>query len=421
MKLHINATGIGDILNVTPSIRKLSEVGKRLGKKLSVYSYNTDILKNNIHCEVLPVNDYKRSEDSFEIFVESDNRFMMMKNNNISQLNVGGCNIIDYQSIQCGFTLTPDEKTLDYFPDDSNIFEQYNIPENYIIFNTCISWESRTWKREKWQELINLCNDNNIFTVLVGKENENLGIYENLDVRCGLDLQNETSIDDLWHLLNKAKCLVCTDSGVLHLAGTTDVEILLLSGSINPYHRLPFRNGSQDYKTTIINGECTIFCASNIAYNKLEHGTFMGTPPINECLEKYETFKCHPKTEDVFLKLKSKLEWIDWYEKKDIIPDSPFKDNSNITYRFENYNTDINHDDVKFTKKIWLNIWDVVDDILVRFIDTSYSIPMSSYEISVSSAGEWWFDIHSNFDEYNNFKIEVIKDEIMIYENIFEG
>jgi len=46
---------------------------------------------------------------------------------------------------------------------------------------------------------------------------------------------------------------------------------------------------------------------------------------------------------------------------------------------------------------------------------------MSSYEISVSSAGEWWFDIHSNFDEYNNFKIEVIKDEIMIYENIFEG
>jgi hypothetical protein len=97
------------------------------------------------------------------------------------------------------------------------------------------------------------------------------------------------------------------DSGLLHLAGTTDAEIIQLGSSINPEFRAPYRNGSQSYRYHYVKGPCNLFCASNLKYSlrDWEYGYSGGTPIqsvplIDTCLERKETMECHPSDTQVF-------------------------------------------------------------------------------------------------------------------------
>jgi hypothetical protein len=84
------------------------------------------------------------------------------------------------------------------------------------------------------------------------------------------------------------------DSGLLHLAGTTDANIIQLGSSINNKLRAPYRNNSQDYKYKYISGPCDLFCASNMKYGVKEWKTIQGVPPLINCLENKPKFDCHP-------------------------------------------------------------------------------------------------------------------------------
>jgi ADP-heptose:LPS heptosyltransferase len=53
----------------------------------------------------------------------------------------------------------------------------------------------------------------------------------NFEIEKGLNLMNKTSISDTWHIINDSHAFVTMDSGLLHLAGTTDTNIIHL-GSI---------------------------------------------------------------------------------------------------------------------------------------------------------------------------------------------
>jgi hypothetical protein len=435
MKVIINVKSLGDLLNLTPIIRKLStEVCVKTQEIVKVYCNNISYLKNNPYCEVYElgngVMDDDPDEDVFRLAVQSSNKFLFRDSNQISGLMYGGNHLVDYMSFQMGFSLSPKEKKLDYFPDESDIFERCSIAENYVIFNPSITWGSRTWAKEKWQELIDLCNNNGIFTILVGRGIENasakdvedlkVGTISGLNVNFGLDLQNQTSLDDLWHLLNKAEYIVCTDSGLLHFSGTTNSKIVMIPGSINPYHRLPFRNGSQDTNTTVIYGECEIFCASNIGYNKEVGGSLLSCPPISQCLEGYDEFKCHSNPKNIF----------------DVIIDdsSPVVDESTVenvnissntgigvNVRFEDNVLNIKDSLVRDTNKIYLTVWDYVGSLEFSFIDTAGNIEKSVFNVNVETVAEQWFLVESNFENYNDFKIEIRnEDGILIYEKVLK-
>ena len=116
---------------------------------------------------------------------------------------------------------------------------------------------------------------------------------------------NQTSIDQTWYLINSSSCFITMDSGLLHLAGTTDSEIIVLGSSIRPEFRLPFRNESQSYKQHYVTGGCRLSCASNLKYGVNEWGTIQGIPPLIGCLEKKPTFECHPRTENVLHKIEN--------------------------------------------------------------------------------------------------------------------
>ena len=156
-------------------------------------------------------------------------------------------------------------------------------------------------------------NDLGISVVSVGKDSSETGFFNidkptfNFEIKNGLNLVNKTSLSQAWHLINNSMCFVTMDTGLLHIAGTTDTEILLLGSAINPEFRKPYRKGSQDYKIEYVLGGCNLHCASDMKHNIKEWGTIQGVPPIIGCLENKPTFECHPTVGKVLEKILDKI------------------------------------------------------------------------------------------------------------------
>ena len=83
MKLIISVDSLGDLLNITPIIRKLATgYCKKTNERLRVYCKNPIILKNNPYCEVFELKDEEwkvddPDEDYFQIRVHNQNKYML--------------------------------------------------------------------------------------------------------------------------------------------------------------------------------------------------------------------------------------------------------------------------------------------------------------------------------------------------------
>ena len=211
--------------------------------------------------------------------------------------------IRQFHAHNLGFQLLPTELHCDYYPDEFNSIN--DLPENYVLIHPVQNWESRTWSAENWMLLTQKLNELNIPVVSIGKDSSETGFWDidkpvfNFEIKLGMNLMNNTSVSQAWHLIQKSKCFITMDSGLLHLAGTTDAEIIQLGSSINPYFRAPYRQNSQVYKYHYVGGSCNIFCASNMKYGINEWGSIQGVPPLISCLENKPTFECHPTYEKV--------------------------------------------------------------------------------------------------------------------------
>jgi len=147
--------------------------------------------------------------------------------------------------------------------------------------------------------------------VSIGKDSSEKGFFNvdkpvfNFEIVDGLNLMNKTSISDCWHLIDGAVALVTMDSGLLHLAGTTDTHIVHLGSSISPQFRAPWRKGSQNHKYQYVKGGCGLECGSDMKYGVEEWGNIHGVPPIIRCLENKPSFECHPAVDQVINSIKN--------------------------------------------------------------------------------------------------------------------
>lgn len=299
------ANAIGDTLCSTPVLRKLYQ---SYNSKIIVVTKYPELFKHNPYVEKVYesnsinldyINENFITHNSFYENGQKNNRGVEYKHNTID--------IRQYHAIKLGFMLTKDEMELDYIPDE---FEQIkNLPEKYILIHPVQNWPSRTWSASNWMELTKRLNDNNINVVSVGKDSSETGFFNvkkpifNFKIDKGLNLMNKTSLSQSWHLIQKSSCFVTMDSGLLHLAGTTDANIIQLGSSINPEFRAPYRNGGQTYKYRYIGGTCPLMCASDMKYGVKEWGDIQGVPPLIGCLEGKKTFECHPSVDKVFEKI----------------------------------------------------------------------------------------------------------------------
>jgi ADP-heptose:LPS heptosyltransferase len=304
-EICINIAGcnaLGDTLCATPIVRKIS---KSYNRKVHVISKHPDLFKNSPYVDRnIPYTD--------EEFDRVNKEYEVMSTFDVSYKENGVCNkhntmdIRQFHAINLGFMLTKNEMTLDYFPNDVSLPD---LPKKYVLIHPVQNWESRTWPIKNWQMLTQLLNEKGVHVISVGKDSSELG-GSNVDkpvfdfpIKLGYNLMNQTSIDQTWHLINNSSCFVTMDSGLLHLAGTTDAEIIQLGSSIDPEFRSPYRNGSQEYKYHYVSGGCGLHCASDMKYGVREWGSIQGIPSLVKCLERKETFECHPNILSVYNKI----------------------------------------------------------------------------------------------------------------------
>ena len=296
----LGCRALGDTLAVTPTLRKLYN---SYGKKISVATHQPEIFKNNPYVDNI----------FNEITDEIKNNYEVFDSFNIGYHPNGVCykhnamDIRQFHAVNLGFMLTKDEMSMDYFPDEVESIE--GLPEKYVLIHPVQNWNSRTWDAKKWQMLTKLLNERGIAVISVGKDSSELGGSNvdkpvfNFNIDIGLNLMNQTTLSQTWWLINSAMCFITMDSGLLHLAGTTDSEIIQLGSSIHPQFRAPYRKNNQEYKYHYVLGGCGLHCASDMKYGVREWKSIQGIPSLVNCLERKETFECHPTIFAVYNKV----------------------------------------------------------------------------------------------------------------------
>lgn len=301
--IDLSPRAIGDSLCVTPLLRKLNHF---YSQKISILTHHIELFQNNPYVDSIyqygsiDIETLKQEYDVFNTF-------------DIGYKANGVCNkhnMIDIRQIHAislGFMLSKDEMQLDFHPDD--YIDIPNLPKKYVLIHPVKNWNSRTWDADKWISLTKMLNDSGIAVVSVGKDSSEIGSANtqkpvfNFEIELGLNLMNKTSLSQTWWLIQNSLCFITMDSGLLHLAGTTDSEIIQLGSSINPEFRSPYRKGSQEYKYNYIRGGCDLHCASDAKYGVREWKSIQGIPALVNCLERKEKFECHPSISDVYNKV----------------------------------------------------------------------------------------------------------------------
>ena len=312
--------GLGDLICATPTIKKLYDSYQR---KIIIISKMPELFKMNPYVE----KSYKASSidmeyfnanyimhNSFYLVGKKDERGIEHKHNMMD--------IRQFHAIHLGFMLGEDELECYYKPTEEYDCK-YVSDKKYIVIHPVNSWPSRTWSEENWIKLSDELIQIGYSVVAVGKDSSETGFFNvkkpvhqmNDNI---INLLNKTSISETWHLINNAAAVITMDSGILHLAGTTDTTIIHLGSSIKPEFRIPYRYkfGSFNYKVQFYNeklmykyvsGGCGLECCSNMKYALEYWDTIDSVQPLIGCLEKKETFECHPSVNQVIDIIKEEL------------------------------------------------------------------------------------------------------------------
>lgn len=296
--------GLGDLICATPIIRKLSHTYQ---SGITILSKMPELFKNNPYV----LASFKNTSVDLDYF--RDNYLMHNSFYNVGKKNERGIeyrhNMIDirqFHAINLGFQLRDDEMECFYEPTEKRSDE---LPSGkYIVIHPVQNWATRSWPESEWKKLIYAINNSeytkDIQIVAIGKNSSEKGFFNvnkptyELDGLDFVNLMNKISIGQSWYLLNDAVCVITMDSGILHLAGTTETSIVHLGSSIHPFFRKPYRRGLES-KYHYVGGTCDIFCGSDMKYGVKEWGDIQGVPPLLKCLENKETFECHPPSEKV--------------------------------------------------------------------------------------------------------------------------
>jgi autotransporter strand-loop-strand O-heptosyltransferase len=301
----IDTPALGDTLAAIPTLRKLSQA---YDSQLIVFSSKPFLFENHpLVLKALKLDDPLRYDPSIKVY----RTFMPIVGKaydlrgELVEFRSSNMDIRQFHAVSLGFSLTQDEMEIDLY-----IERERDLGfKDYVIIHPTHTWPTRTWDQIKWQELVDRLNDKGIPVVAVGRDSHEVGTFSvdkpvmQLDIKLGANLLNDPINDPAelrWMMNHKARAIVTMDSGLLHIAGTTDVNIIQLGSSIDPKLRAPYRKGSQDYKYKYVGGGCDIFCSSNMKYNVKEHSTIQAIPPQIYCLEGKPTFECHPSVDQTF-------------------------------------------------------------------------------------------------------------------------
>lgn len=201
------------------------------------------------------------------------------------------------------------------FPEDKNYIQiepidvsKYNLPKNYAVITTGFTSNVREWLPEYVNGVTDWLLQNNITPVYLGrsftKAYQETGIKGNFkaDYSKGINLIDQTNLFEAHGIMAGSMCVIGLDNGLLHLAGMSKASIVYGFTTVNPEHRLPYRDGILGKNCYVVMPTteelACIGCQSNMNFAPSEHN-------FTDCW--YKDYKC--------LTLMSTDKWVEQIKK----------------------------------------------------------------------------------------------------------
>jgi ADP-heptose:LPS heptosyltransferase len=163
--------------------------------------------------------------------------------------------------------------------------------KSLILVHPGKGWDSKTFPKSWWQNVINGLIENGYNVGIIGKSNsddEGQG-YVNINSDKTYDYRDILSIKQLIALISQAPVLISNDSSPIHIAGAFDNWIVLIPTCKHPDYILPTRKRSKYYKSVALYKKLTIDSYDSSPTALTYHGQ------INEVKENMEDYLPDPK------------------------------------------------------------------------------------------------------------------------------
>lgn len=288
--LVIRRWALGDVIMATPIIRAL-------------HNPYTDIDVLTAYPEVFKNNPYVRhvfTPQQFSLRLEDYDRIINLEP--VSMLNpklhqVDGYGIFGLQQL-----LSEEQKRLELFPsaEDMEIVERYlsAFPDKFIAIHMRRKHpelggaQNRNVSDQFWLNLLTQLNRYGIPIIQLGTDND-FYVPPQHNIFSAI---NQFSIQQLQCLIAKASLLICVDTSMLHIAGTTQTPIIALFTVVYPELRRP---AMSSFHPILPEVDC-FGCFSDLPppAQNMDSCKF-GGGEYNSCVEKFSIEKILKKVDEI--------------------------------------------------------------------------------------------------------------------------
>jgi ADP-heptose:LPS heptosyltransferase len=245
--LVLGCRGMGDCLFAQAVIRKLRAAAPQ---RFDLFTHNPELFRACPYVE----NVYPLEEPRLKAYPHGLVRLF-----ELDKLPHWKMDTFDFISIPLGLgELSFREKQLEYFPQEPDQAEAFDV-----VLNTSITWATRSWPLAHWQRLCDELVAKGLRVAVVGKDVENASdamLKRSPPLAGATNLVNRLSLDQTYYTLRKAGLFVTGQNGLSVLAGATDTPIVVLGMSIEWSKRAIYRHENPLYNVTYVSGTCTTYC-----------------------------------------------------------------------------------------------------------------------------------------------------------------
>ena len=137
----------------------------------------------------------------------------------------------------------------------------------YVVVSYGSTSENRRMLPEVFNDIKKHIFSKGYEVVLLGSRSHTLNIqggceikatFEGLDTDGCIDMIDKTNVKEVLSIIAGSEGMIGIDGGLLHLAGMTDVPIVMGFTTVDPYYRIPYRDGIKGHNVFVVepDGEC---------------------------------------------------------------------------------------------------------------------------------------------------------------------
>jgi ADP-heptose:LPS heptosyltransferase len=129
-----------------------------------------------------------------------------------------------------------------------------------VLIHAGRGWPSKTFPAVYWDDIVDGLLQQGVKVALIGKHigTDQGYVGLNSNGRKGIiDLRDKLDLGMLFAAIQKSPVLITNDSAPAHIAGAFDKHLILIPTCKHLDHVLPWRNGSQTYKTAAVYNRLT--------------------------------------------------------------------------------------------------------------------------------------------------------------------